>query len=151
MQADICLPTVKILKFHDQYYDWKHYEDLKQLFSIFPNLSELLINRYDLENAASYLYEHDGDKDLLQLKYLHTFTVETDNTFQGSKELSDVANDFKKSFRERLPQIVLGWITPNGEEEDNDDDNSEKEDGGDDDEEESHEANEDEDGEGEED
>ena len=106
---------------------------MKQLFSIFPNLTELLIDRYDLENAASYLYEHHGDKDLLQLKHLHTFTVKTDNTFQGSKELSDIANDFKNCFRERLPGIVLRWIMPHGEEEDDNDDSSE-EDSGDDEE-----------------
>ncbi|CAF1576523.1 unnamed protein product [Didymodactylos carnosus] len=133
--ADLCLPTVKILKFHDECYDWVPYEDLKQLFPIFPNLTELLINRYDLENAASYLYEHDGDRDLLQLKHLHTFTVETDDTFQGSSELSEEANEFKKCFRKRLSKIVLGWITPNGKEEDNDDDNTEEDaDDGDDEE-----------------
>ncbi|CAF3329906.1 unnamed protein product [Rotaria sp. Silwood2] len=129
------------LKFEDQYYDWKHYEDLKQLFFIFPNLTQLLINRYDIQNAESYLYEHDGDKDLLQLKHLHTFTVETDNTFQGSRELKEEADDFKKRFREHLPGIVLHWISPYDEEHDDDDDNSEEEDG--DDEEESHEQEDD--------
>ena len=103
-------------------YDSAKYEDLTGLFAIFPNLIKLIVPRYDMDNVSSYLLEKGGDKILLQLaKHLKTLSVFTDYNYQGSSELYEAEQDFKKTFYERVPGLTVDGLTTDDDDEDEDD------------------------------
>ncbi|CAF1518204.1 unnamed protein product [Adineta steineri] len=104
--------------------------DLKPLLLIFPNLHELDINHYSVwENFNDYLFKNNGDKELLQMKYLRTVRIYDDNTWQGGERCED--REFQNEFIKYCPNINLCWSWPltddDEEEEEKDDDDDDEE------------------------
>ncbi|CAF1074290.1 unnamed protein product [Adineta steineri] len=118
---NLCLSNIKRFAFLGNCYD------LKQLLSIFPNLNELDINHYSVwENFNDYLFKNNGDKELLQMKYLRTVGIFDDNTWQGGERCED--REFQNEFIKHCPNINLCWswpLTDDDEEEEDDDDDEE--------------------------
>ncbi|CAF1151940.1 unnamed protein product [Adineta steineri] len=120
---NLCLSNIKRFAFMGNCYD------LKQLLSIFPNLNELDINHYNVwENFNDYLFKNNGDKELLQMKYLRTVGIYDDNTWQGVERYED--REFQNEFIKHCPNINLCWTWPltddDDEEEEEDDDDDEE-------------------------
>ncbi|CAF0967106.1 unnamed protein product, partial [Didymodactylos carnosus] len=101
-----------------------HCDDLRKLFIVFPKLTELAFNYYEIgDNIPNYSFKNGGDKELLQLKYLRTVTIYNDNTFQGSDEIHAEDKKFGKRFAKRCPGINLRWNPPLDDEADQEEDN----------------------------